>query len=42
MNSKQIAIVALMCAVVAFAACRREAAYEPLKLGGPTVEQPSR
>jgi hypothetical protein len=42
MYSKKIALVALLCAVVAVVACRRETAYEPLKLGGPTVEQPAR
>jgi hypothetical protein len=34
----KIAVVALLCAVVALAACRREEA-KPLKLGGPAVEQ---
>jgi hypothetical protein len=34
----KIAAVALLCAVVALAACRREEA-KPLKLGGPTAEQ---
>jgi hypothetical protein len=34
MNSKKIAVVAVMCAVVALAACRREAACcAPMKLG---------
>jgi hypothetical protein len=41
-SHKKIAVVALLCAVVALAACRRETAYEPLKLGGPTAEQPAR
>jgi hypothetical protein len=41
-SHKKIAVVALLCAVVALAACRRETAYEPLKLGGPAVEQPAR
>jgi hypothetical protein len=40
--SKKVAVVALLCAVVAVAACRREAGCcEPLKLGGPVAEQPS-
>ncbi|HUC47157.1 MAG TPA: hypothetical protein VMR94_11430 [Hyphomicrobiaceae bacterium] len=41
MQSKKIAVVALLCAVVALAACRREE-YQPLKLGGPATEQPAR
>ncbi|HSR79841.1 MAG TPA: hypothetical protein VLL28_03600 [Hyphomicrobiaceae bacterium] len=41
MQSKKIAVVALLCALVALAACRREE-YVPLKLGGPAVEQPAR
>jgi hypothetical protein len=40
-QSKKIAVVALLCAVVALAACRREE-YVPLKLGGPAPEQPAR
>jgi hypothetical protein len=40
-QSKKIAVVALLCAVVALAACRREE-YVPLKLGGPAPEQPQR
>jgi hypothetical protein len=39
--SKKIAVVAILCAVVALAACRREE-FVPLKLGGPTTEQPTR
>ena len=39
MHRKKIAVVALLCAVVALAACRREE-YVPLKLGGPAAEQP--
>jgi hypothetical protein len=39
--SKKIAVVALLCAVVALVACRREE-YRPLKLGGPVAEQPAR
>ena len=41
MDHKKIAVVALICAIVALAACRREE-YVPLKLGGPAVEQPAR
>jgi hypothetical protein len=41
-SSKKVAVVALVCAVVALAACRREApCCEPLKLGGPTTELPA-
>jgi hypothetical protein len=39
-SSKKIAIVSLLCAVVALAACRREECCQPLKLGGPVAEQP--
>jgi hypothetical protein len=42
MNASKIAVAALLCALVALSACRREAAYEPLKLGGPAMERPSR
>jgi len=42
MDTKKIAVVAVLCAVVALVACRREERYEPLKLGGPTAEQPAR
>ena len=41
MQHKKIAVIALLCAVVALAACRREEDI-PLKLGGPAVEQPAR
>jgi hypothetical protein len=42
-SSKKIAVVSLLCAVVALAACRREeACCQPLKLGGPVAEQPAR
>ena len=41
MQSKKVAVVALLCAIVALAACRREE-YVPLKLGGPATEQPAR
>src|SRR5262245_6792996 len=39
--TKKVAAVALLCAVVALVACRREE-YRPLKLGGPVAEQPAR
>jgi hypothetical protein len=39
--TKKVAAVALLCAVVALVACRREE-YQPLKLGGPVAEQPAR
>src|ERR1700694_4781819 len=39
--TSKIVVVALLCAAVAFAACRREEAA-PMKLGGPTAEQPAR
>jgi hypothetical protein len=32
-NSKKIAVVALLGVVIALAACRREEAWEPMKLG---------
>jgi hypothetical protein len=39
-NSKKIAVVTLLCAVIALAACRREEAYyPPLKLGGDVDQQ---
>jgi hypothetical protein len=40
-NASKIAVVAVLCTVVALVACRRE---ERLKLGGPetTTEQPAR
>ena len=40
--SSKIMVVALLCAVTALVACRREERYEPLKLGGPATEQPAR
>ena len=41
--STKIAVVALVCAVVALAACRREeACCQPLKLGGPVAELPAK
>ena len=39
--TKKVAAVALLCAVVALVACRREE-YRPLKPGGPVAEQPAR
>ena len=42
MNASKIVTVTMLCALVALCACRREAAYEPLKLGGPTAEKPVR
>lgn len=42
MNTKDIAVVAVLCAVVALTACRREERYEPMKLSGPTTERPAR
>ena len=41
MDSKKIAVVAVLCAVVALVACRREE-YVPMKLGAPAAEQPVR
>jgi hypothetical protein len=39
-NSRKIAVVALLCTVVALAACRREERYyEPMKLGGDVPQQ---
>jgi hypothetical protein len=40
-DSKKIAVVAVLCAVVALVACRREE-YVPMKLGAPVAEQPAR
>jgi hypothetical protein len=37
----KIAVVTILCALVALTACRREE-YTPLKLGGPTTQQPAR
>jgi hypothetical protein len=39
--TKKIAVVAVLCTVVALVACRREE-VRPLKLGGPVAEQPAR
>jgi hypothetical protein len=42
MHSK-ITILAVLCALIALSACRREeAVYQPLKLGGPATQQPAR
>ena len=40
-DAKKIAVVAVLCAVVALVACRREE-YVPMKLGAPVAEQPAR
>jgi hypothetical protein len=40
-NFRKIAVVAVLCAVTALVACRREEVV-PLKLGGPVAEQPAR
>jgi hypothetical protein len=37
----RIAVVTILCALVALTACRREE-YTPLKLGGPATERPAR
>jgi hypothetical protein len=42
MNTKKIAVVALLCTVLALVACRRVERYEPMKLSGPTTERPAR
>jgi hypothetical protein len=42
MNTKTIALVAVLCAVVFLLGCRREESYEPLKLGGPATDRPAR
>lgn len=44
MNAKKIAVVTVLCAATALIACRREVAYEPLKLGAdvPAQQQPAR
>jgi hypothetical protein len=39
-SSRKIAVVALLCTIVALAACRREERYyDPLKLGGEPPQQ---
>jgi len=39
-NTTKIVVAALLCSVIALAACRREDRfYEPLKLGGPAQQQ---
>ena len=39
-SSRKIAVVALLCTIVALAACRREERYyEPMKLGGDVPQQ---
>ena len=42
MNAKKIAVVIVLCTVVALVGCRREESYQPLKLGGPTAERQAR
>jgi hypothetical protein len=42
MSSSKIATVLLLSSLIALCACRREAIYEPLKLGGPAAERPAR
>jgi hypothetical protein len=42
MGTSKIAAVLLLSSLIALCACRREAIYEPLKLGGPTAERPAR
>lgn len=41
---KKIAVISILCAAVAFVACRREVRHEPLKLGASdvVVEQTAR
>jgi hypothetical protein len=43
-NAKKIAVVAVLCAVTALVACRREEVYQPMKLGAdvPATQQPAR
>ena len=40
-NTKKIAVVTVLCAVVALAACRREESYEPLKKYYPFLPKPA-
>jgi hypothetical protein len=42
MSPSKIAAVLLLSSLIALCACRREATYEPLKLGGPAAERPAR
>jgi hypothetical protein len=38
MNANRMLLVAQVCAAIALVSCRREEAYEPLKLGGPAAD----
>lgn len=38
----KIAVVAIVCAAVAFVACRREERYEPMKLGADVKTEQAR
>jgi hypothetical protein len=42
MNANKMLLVALVCAVTALVSCRREEAYEPLKLGSPAADHRAR
>ena len=42
MSPSKIAAVLLLSSLIALCACRREATYEPLKLGVPAAERPAR
>ena len=42
MTGSKVAILAVLCAMIAFSGCRREEAYQPLKLAGPGVQTPAR
>ncbi len=39
---KSALIITAVIAAVALGACRKEVPHEPMKLGGPTAEQPAR
>ena len=42
MQSKML-LLTLVCAAIALSACRREeAAYQPMKVGGPAMDRPAR
>jgi hypothetical protein len=42
MDAPKLVAIALLCALIALSACRREVSHEPLKLGGPASAQPTR
>jgi len=43
MSASKMTVLAVLCALIALSACRREeAVYQPLKLGGPPAGQPAR